>query len=304
MCLIIHREAGDTTSKVPQYVLDYNKYSNPDGFGLAWREPDGLKYEKFGASPDDYRAFETLLKVIDATDYEYVAHFRKATHGPVCKELSHPFPYEDPKQGEVLVFHNGIIGIDIEKGESDTSQFVKTVLSNMDSSWWKKPAYRYLVENSIGWSRLLIMTENETVRLRAKDWQSEDGIFYSCQPAPPSLKSYPAKESYEAFGLTGDDDDDEYDYIAGVGVAAKNMKLGSEWKHAGHWVAAESYNKDEFLEEEYGFAKCRTCGADGEWYIVDGATYTEMDHGMPKKSRRQKRKERRQARLQLLTSPG
>ena len=184
MCLIIHREAGKRTSNVPESILDHNRYQNPDGFGVAWRTSKGLEYEKFDKGADEYQKFKDLVLTLDKTEVEYVAHFRKATHGPVCRELSHPFEYQDTRVGQVLVFHNGIIDIDTDKGESDTSQFVKTVLANMQTKWWRKPAYRFLIEKSIGWSRLLIMTKTETIRLNAKDWKQENGIYYSCAPMP------------------------------------------------------------------------------------------------------------------------
>src|SRR6186713_2392545 len=106
MCLIAHRPPRQ--GNLPNRVIEYNRRSNPDGFGIAWREGDNLRFQKF--APDAVSAFETKLKELDRDqDIEYVAHWRKATHGPVCEEMSHPFTYDDPKDGQVLVFHNGIV---------------------------------------------------------------------------------------------------------------------------------------------------------------------------------------------------
>lgn len=287
MCLIIHREAGKRANSVPDKVLEFNRKSNPDGFGIAWRDTNGLQYEKFGSGAEEYAKFESLVRTIDATEFEYVAHFRKATHGPVCKELSHPFEYRDSRAGQVLVFHNGIISIQAPKGESDTSQFVKSVLANMQSKWWKKPAYRFLVEQSIGWSRLLIMTKTETIRLNAKDWECTDGIFYSCKPLPSYSSGGWKSDNKYVFGgtvngMTTDDDDDddeyeEFDYMKGVGIAVKDAAPAG-WPNGGHWVVPTTTETDKDTDDVWGNAKCTVCNVTGEYFVIEGDEYINVNH--------------------------
>ena len=189
MCLIAHRPVKKGRgSNIPAEVISYNRRKNPDGFGIAWREFGKVHHAKF--APSDGDAFEKLLRTIDRRSHiEYVAHWRLATHGAKCEELSHPFPYEDPDLGEVLLFHNGIIDIDIEKGESDTSQFVKQVLSRLEGQWWRKPHLRFLVEGSIGWSRLAIMTKKKVIRINEDAWKLKNGIWYSTEPTAYSSGS-------------------------------------------------------------------------------------------------------------------
>ena len=132
MCLIVHRTKFNT--HITEEIITYNKWLNPDGFGLAWRDSQ-LRYERFG--PDDFSKFRELLVKIDDMSVEYVAHFRKATHGDACLDLSHPYPYKDKSGKFMLAFHNGILDIKTYEGESDTLAFVKRVLAKLEHGWWK-----------------------------------------------------------------------------------------------------------------------------------------------------------------------
>jgi predicted glutamine amidotransferase len=307
MCLIIHRPTNGkrgTGSNVPGDVLDYNSRLNPDGFGIAWRDPKrGLLHEKFAPGKDEYRRFFDLLKSIDRqATVEYVAHYRKATHGAPCKELSHPFVYEDPSAGPVLVFHNGIIPIKTSKGESDTSEFVKRVLANIEPRWWEKPAYKYLIEESIGYSRLLIMTNEGTYRFNQSQWESQQGIWYSTTPRsysyssgkgkawsdyPSSTKPYASKLTTSAFldERYGDDDDDDYEedeFLDGLGFTSVSSKpSASGWYQLGHHVTPVSQVDDPEADrtgDRYGVAVCDTCKTSGEFYVIDGKVYLDVPH--------------------------
>lgn len=198
MCLIVHRTVNKNGRgrKLPSKIIDHNRKSNPDGFGIAWRSPEkGVVSQKF--APSEFDEFRALLETIDAQrSIEYIAHFRTATHGAKCKDLAHPFIYEDPAGESVAVFHNGIIDIKAYEGESDTSQFVKSVLARLPANWWDNSALIYLVEQAIGWSRLAIMTDNETIRLNQKAWERIDGIWYSTAPIP---KVYAPAKVYNGY---------------------------------------------------------------------------------------------------------
>jgi len=289
MCIIIHREQG---SNVPNDVLNYNRTKNPDGFGISWRENGIVHVEKF--SPKEYDAFHDLLKRIDRQpNIEYVAHYRLATHGAPCKELSHPFIYTDPTVGEVHIFHNGIIRIPTEKGESDTSQFVKDVLTQLPTLWWKNPALVYLVEQAIGYSRLVVMTKDETVRLDGgKSWTKKGGIWYSTEPGPMGGSKWtpnggtkyipssgkggnivpytpPAAWTKPEVSSTDSRFEDTEDEDTGDDVAG--------WYHEGHWV--ESLIDIEDGDDDItGAAVCTECNTVGEFYIISGTTFIDVPH--------------------------
>ena len=130
MCMIAHRPASaeHRGSNIPNTVIDTAIGRHPDGFGIAWREAGALRHEKFG--PAESTEFRDALKKLDKdSTIEYTAHWRFATSGKPCRDLSHPFIYTDPIEGDVAVFHNGVI--DIATGgshESDTSVFVRDVM--------------------------------------------------------------------------------------------------------------------------------------------------------------------------------
>lgn len=276
---------------VPENVLDYNKYSNPDGFGMAWREGNSIQQRRWSSGKDNYKAFRKLLLKIDAREVEYVAHFRKATHGDICREMSHPFTYRDAKVGQVLVFHNGIIDIPTKKGESDTAAFVRVVLSRMRARWWDSEAYSYLVEQSIGWSRMLIMTKNLTMKFNTKDWKLVDGIHYSTYPGPATVSTFGSgdykagkdgggwRAPYSATSWTADEDD-EYDHDSQFLLPANTRDLvyASGWKDRGHWVVPVSMESDTLNEDSSGDIECTNCNTVGEYYLIDGHLTVDIEH--------------------------
>lgn len=278
MCLIAWRPASPDRggSNIPNMVIDQNMTKNPDGFGIAWRDGDRFEYEKFAPGKGD--SFRSLLKKIDKrTKTEYVAHWRLATHGPKCEEMSHPFPYNDPENGEVLVFHNGVISIKAGNDESDTSAYVNRVLANLPSGWWKNKAIKYLVEETIGWSRLLIMTKDEIAQL-GSGWLTQNGIHYSTTPT----SAYGASRGVQVSSNTGwtartsgvvlpaqfdDDDDDDED---GILIAQ------GQWYHIGHPVSPITGGPG--VDENYGIVICDVCQTKGDYYVIEGKRFVDLRH--------------------------
>lgn len=184
MCMIAYRpvKPGKHGANLPDAVATLACQRHPDGFGIAWRDAEGLHDERF--APSERKAFRATLKRIDALPVEYVAHWRYATHGPKDRDHAHPYEYIDPTEGRVLVFHNGVIDIDTTHAESDTERFVRDVLPSMPSAWWRDPSLVWLVNNSIGWSRLTLMTATETVNLHERNGEWDNGIWYSSAHRP------------------------------------------------------------------------------------------------------------------------
>lgn len=295
MCLICHREPNVTkprkTPHLSNAIIEFNSRWNDDGFGIAWRENNTLSQKKFG--PAEWGSFELLLKAIDKDPaIEYVAHFRTATTGPACVELSHPFSYDDPMVGPVLVFHNGIINIAADsKVESDTSVFVEKVLSRIESCWWRNPAMAYLVGEAVSGSKLLIMTQFETVRLNENRWQKRNGIWFSTTPIF-STSLVPYNPSFGISGKGGDHEEDDYwdgirDKWADEDRDRKERTKNNErsdyyvpkdgWYDQGHHFTplAPLYGDGA---DESGDVMCDVCFFVGTFDIYHGEVYLNVDH--------------------------
>lgn len=301
MCLIVHRHTKGKRGQganVPDNILDANSYANPDGFGVAWREASGeLSYRKFGPGRSNFESFRDLVKGLDKEKRtEYVAHFRLATHGKPCEDLSHPFEYTDPVYGRVLVFHNGVLDAprNLPDTESDTSYFVKRVLAAIEPGWWQKPVYRYLIEEAIGASRLLVMTSDGTYRFNQSRWVKRQGIWYSTTPTTKKVSYYSFEDddygwrmppvygmsgksaiaSARSFGLTDDDEADEEEREEEALLTA----APTTYNHMGHKVKVEDDDYDPNTNVRYGLVSCQTCKQEGDFYVIDGKTYIDVRH--------------------------
>ena len=295
MCMIAHRFLGQKGrgANIPNVVIDTALVRHPDGFGIAWRDPDnGLSYDKFG--PDERREFRARLKEIDTDkSIEYVAHFRWATHGPEDAEHAHPYRYDDPdpKVGPVLVFHNGVIsGVTTTKEESDTEVFVRDYLAKLPSRWWTNAGIRKLVDHMGGWSKLVLMTEAETVNLNHYAGEEDGGLWYSSEHRPYKGTTYSSWD---------DDDYENWRYNNGVATGgslvpyqtsytpSKSADIGetthprannNTWMHQGHELS--TLQKFDFTKDgDYECSVvCDTCGTAGDVYIIDGKAYIDIPH--------------------------
>lgn len=288
MCLIAWRNTPDRN--LSEAVIEHNLRTNPDGFGLGWYEPNEkneLYYAKYAQTEKEH--FLTRLRELNTRNVEYVAHFRRATHGAHSKELAHPFLYTDPDGVSALIFHNGIIsGINIPNGESDTSAFVKQIIAPLPAKWWNNPAIKFMVEQQIVGSRMLIMTQDEIVLLNESDWKNEQGFMFSTYPG--------GTYSTDRWG----DDDNEYGgygyppaaWQAGVGYnrtpSSKSDDGTKKYVVAEPKLAvpladskdSESSKKDLMMHEGHvieptfkpvgpaGRVTCGTCGTFGSFFTI------------------------------------
>jgi hypothetical protein len=89
---------------------------NDDGAGVSWLSSRGrVMWMKGLMTLDEVLAIRKEVKL------PCVWHFRSATHGGICRELTHPFlinpqdPFSNPLKGSLmkgqsLLFHNGVEG--------------------------------------------------------------------------------------------------------------------------------------------------------------------------------------------------
>ena len=310
MCMIAHRKATPTKrgSNMPNEVIETALARHSDGYGIAWREAGELIYEKFG--PKERSTFRALLKQIDHDQRkEYVAHFRFATQGPACKDLAHPYEYQDPdpKVGRVLVFHNGIIDIAATKIESDTQVFVRDVMAKMPSRWWDQTVFRSLVDMAIGWSKLVLMTADETVNLQEYSGTKDGGIWYSSNHkgyVPTATVGTVVGTTYSGSGWAGswDAEAESYGDWSGRlptapgsaivpytgGESAKSTAIRTwtrpidadpkKWYQGGHPLTTMQAI-DRTVDGDYPQSvMCDLCNTIGDVYIIDKTAYIDMGH--------------------------
>lgn len=291
MCMIAHRYLSDKSGKgqnMPNAVLDTAVTRHPDGFGVAWRDPkNGLTYQRF--APQEVSEFRRLLKDIDAQpQVEYVAHFRWATHGPEDRDHAHPYAYEDPDPGvgTVLVFHNGIYSsVTTAKNESDTEVFVRDYLTKLPSRWWENVGIRKLVTQFGGWSKLVLMTADETINMHQYAGEDDGGLWYSSDHRPGPLLGAVSRSGWD-----WDDNDEEWVRLpdgswqhnltsrfaaSGDSTPTRNSDY---WVHDGHRLTPIQ-NYDFRLDGDYPLSiLCDTCGTAGDVYIVNGRAYVDIPH--------------------------
>jgi len=104
MCVLIVAQK----SRIDKSTFKKAWNSNPDGFGIAWREHNEVRYRKGIMSLKEAMKFYYSKKF----PLPHVLHFRIASIGEVCPELTHPFELGwntalegSTKQG--VVFQNG-----------------------------------------------------------------------------------------------------------------------------------------------------------------------------------------------------
>lgn len=299
MCMIAHRPVkGERGSNIPQQVIDTALVRHPDGFGAAWRTDEGLRYAKF--APNEKREFAGFLRDLDKHNgVEYVAHFRFATHGPEDAAHAHPYMYTDPEEGPVMVFHNGVIDIVTTPRESDTEVFTREVLARLPSAWWRDGALRYLVSGAIGWSKLVLMTERETVNLHESSGKWDGGLWYSSNHRPyvaTTPSAWTGKQWTSPTPTTHEQSDkapvSAPTAIIQTGTSHVGKRKGGKrkgqslrvvdrpyrFRHNGHELTAlRDIDRSKDGDYPEGII-CDTCYTLGDVYVIDGGVYIDMAH--------------------------
>lgn len=156
MCIII---ANGSKNPLKKSVLQNCYNNNPDGMGLAY-----VDYDKRIKIFKELKNFEYFYKKYleiktKRPQRNILLHFRIATHGAISEQNIHPFVVD-----ENLVFaHNGIININILKGEedvSDTVVFNEKILKNLPKNFYRNKAIISLLESRIETSKIVFLNTN------------------------------------------------------------------------------------------------------------------------------------------------
>lgn len=148
---------------------------NPDGGGFAFVDDDGeLAGYKSMEFKEFWKAFEMARSAYPKRDF--LIHMRIATHGTVSLDNVHPFRVGE----DAVMAHNGIIHgapDDPEKLKSDTRMFIQEILPQLPEQWLDKPLYVDMLQEWLGWSKLVFLTVDPELQYawyivneKAGDW--------------------------------------------------------------------------------------------------------------------------------------
>lgn len=189
MCVIVHQPAGTELDKERAERL---WKVNPDGGGFAFVD-DEFKLAGFKSMDFDafWKGYSSSIKAFPNRDF--LVHMRIATHGTTDLSNVHPFRVDE----HTVMAHNGIIhGVVDHTHLSDTRVFIRDVLPRLPETWLDDIYITSMVENWIGWSKLMFLTTNPRLEesvyiLNEHKGDKVDGMWFSnTQGVRPSVVTY------------------------------------------------------------------------------------------------------------------
>jgi hypothetical protein len=206
MCLALYKPSK---VKLQRHEMATAFSNNPDGAGFAYYDPSEGRviivkgYFKFRDFWDAY------IDITDNQKYDVIMHFRWATHGTTNYDNCHPFALKDG-----ALIHNGIIDLeetsyskwpmtagrwadDGAVSRSDTRIFCEDYIQNMGAS--ELQAARRLIEDKIGWSKLVTIHDDGSVLIFNESKGSwRNGVWYSND----SYKSHKSDRGGKSYTTT------------------------------------------------------------------------------------------------------
>jgi hypothetical protein len=155
VCIIIYTPDGF----IPKKQLRRSLNQNPHGWGIMVTTGKNVWVVKGLTN----RAFWEQWR--NKPEGPTVFHARIKSHGEINLANCHPFPV--PNHGQLHVAHNGIIKHHaFDKHElSDTRLFIRDVLSGLPRGFLRNEAITRLIEEYIGWSKLVFLDEKGNVTI-------------------------------------------------------------------------------------------------------------------------------------------
>ncbi len=156
MCVIIIKQKG---KDVPREVLKTSARINPHGLGIVWLDTFKVSYHK----SNEYSLLNTTRP--------YIAHFRYATIGRVCKENTHPFVCGNNK--DELFMMNGTVKGYGDENMTDTEDLA-IQLGKTPRHTWKKSLSKFEARF------VAVNIRNRTFQIFNKHlYTYRDGVWYS-----------------------------------------------------------------------------------------------------------------------------
>ncbi len=196
MCIAIYKPVGED--------IDYDTFvkcweSNPHGAGHIHINSEG-KLDIFKTLDFDewWEQYQIDLERCPTTDF--VIHFRYATQGDIDMDNCHPF-WIDSHHAFV---HNGTVRNapdDPDKKKSDTVMFNETILQNLPIDWLENFAIKELIEEYIGFSKLIVMNDwGEVEIFNAHKGEWVGNIWYSNDYYKKKRYTYKGNSSGYQYG--------------------------------------------------------------------------------------------------------
>jgi predicted glutamine amidotransferase len=169
MCIAIYHD--------PYCALDRQEFenswrNNPDGGGFSYFNKQGKPViQKFMFKSDMYEAYYRAVEKYEESPF--LVHFRIATHGQVNEDNAHPHRVNE----NMTLIHNGIIPVLMEKTEkrSDTRVFVDEYLSKLPHNWVDDEELFHMVEEFIGWSKIVLLNSDSRLKQHVYILNEQDG---------------------------------------------------------------------------------------------------------------------------------
>ena len=178
MCLLIVQK---NNAKVSNKNLKNAWERNNDGVGYSFVKDGKIVTRKYMQFKPFKTSFNNDVKKY-GNESAFLIHFRYATHGATDLTNVHPFNVSD----DVVFGHNGVINsVDDDIKLSDTRMFNKQVLKPLnkkDDKFMFNPVFRFLIENSIGSSKLAFLKSDGKFSIIGESlghWNKNNSIWYS-----------------------------------------------------------------------------------------------------------------------------
>ena len=244
MCIAILVKEG---ASVPMEYLIEGQRMNPDGCGLGWVENEQLWYYKTMDFNDWLEMYNNLIE--RCGNIQMLIHFRITSKGATTTEMCHPFIIDD----DHILIHNGTIS-SINKallvnGRSDTAVFAEEILSKLDKGWENNPTMIHILEEYIGYSKVVIMDRfNNITFLNERSGHWLDDVWYSNKSYIPVVKMFKKSDNY-AF--------DNYDeWYTGYNKVAMNIK--TRYEQCSSCKKTYDYLEMKWLDKKLLCKKCAT----------------------------------------------
>lgn len=183
--------------------------ANPDGAGLCYFDGEKIQLLKEMKSVKNFH--KQYVSIRDKFPLIDIAvHFRIATHGRVNSINCHPFKVNK----NTAFIHNGVISqVGTNPDFSDTYIFNETILKNLPSTFVKNTAILELLSAYIGYSKLVIISGENSAIVNEELGAWDGGNWYSNKSYLPAVEKKPISQGNNF--RYGWDSFHDWDHISG-----------------------------------------------------------------------------------------